>query len=798
MRVNSLNGAGIARAALGVLAWAAGSSAWGAGDAPRTPSMARDCPPVAFIQRRAGGRHGTNATMHGRATGVGAAICVYDPARPGDGAKTVFDDPEGFVFDMSPSFDGKKLVFAYKKHVRKRTDSFHIYEIRTDGTGLRQISRGRYHDVSPAYLPDGRIVFASTRVESFSLCQNFLACSLFVMDANGANIRRIEYNTLCALTPFVRDDGSILYTRWEYQDKNIFCTEGLWTVCPDGTRLALYYGNTLTVPNALYGAKQIPGTDKVICVMAAHHHPPLGAIAIIDRRLGLENPRAVRTLTPEVPYRPTVGKNWKHTNWAPGDRFHPWSYTDPYPVSETLFLVSYGGPLTGGPRRYRLYLLDDQGRKDPLYEDARWSCFNPVPLAPRPVPHRLPGEAPPKPAGQGTFFVSDVYQGLLDKGVRRGDVRALRICSQQPKKYNTEGPRYHDHYPIIGHGSYYTKIAYGTVPVTPAGSAYFTAPAGVELYFEALDARGREIRRMGTITQLADGETQGCVGCHESRFMAAPPNPAAARRLRRPPDAITPPSWGPVPIDFVRHVQPVFDKHCTRCHAGRAPKARLDLSGDKTRFFNMAYQGLIERRLVDYYYINPGPTGNFPPLASGSRVSRLVRKLEAGHNNVRLAPAEWQRLYTWIDLNCNYYGTWDMSRPHSTGGRDTWAASADGRRWRPARWVTNLRRAFTAAGCADCHGQRGRPHIRDAWVNLSRPELSRLLNAHLSAKAGGMEIAQRRKDKPPPTWPDTNAPPYRAMLRAIEAGKKNLDAKPRMDMPGARAIPQQRDFGRTY
>ncbi len=482
-----------------------------AANAPRAgrPGMLQRCPPVAFIKRQAGGRRGTNATMLARMTGTGSAICVYDPAQPEKGARTIFDDPQGFIFDMSPSYDAAKLVFAYKKQVPKREDSFHIYEINVDGTGLRQLTTGRYHDVSPVYLPDGRIVFNSTRVESFSLCQDFLAAALHVIDGDGGNLRRLEYNTLCDTTPYVLDDGSILFTRWEYQDKNIFCTQALWTINPDGTRVALFYGNTLTIPNSMYGAKQIPGTNKVICTMAAHHHPPLGGIAVIDRNRGIESTEAMTVLTPEVPYRPTAGKHWRDTNWQPGDIFYPWSYTDPWPISEDLFLVSYGGPLKGGPRRYRLYLLDDVGFKVPLYEDPATSCYNPVPLAPRPLPPKFAGDVPPEPKGEGRFFVQDVYRGLLSGGVKRGQVKELRIMSQVPKKYNTEGPRYSDHYPAIGEGSYYVKYVYGTVPVNENGSAYFTAPAGVELYFQALDADGKEIRRMGTTTQItAGGEIQ--------------------------------------------------------------------------------------------------------------------------------------------------------------------------------------------------------------------------------------------------------------------------------------------------
>ncbi|MDZ7619925.1 MAG: hypothetical protein U1E05_23235, partial [Patescibacteria group bacterium] len=445
--------------------------------------MIRRCPPIAFIKRQAGGLNGTNGTMLARRTGVGSAICGFDPAEPAKGTWVIFDAPDGFILDMGISHDGRKIVFAYKEKAATGEHPFHIFEIGVDGKGLRRLSKGPYHDISPMYLPDGRIVFNSTRVEAYSMCQDFLAAALHVMDGDGANVRRLEYNTLSNTTPYVLDDGSILFTRWEYQDKNIFCTQALWTINPDGSRLQLFYGNTLTVPNAIYGAKQIPGTRNVLCTLAAHHYPPMGGIAIIDRSLGLESTESMRILTPDVPYRVTKGRDWKDTNWQPGDVFYPWSYTDPWPLAEDLFLVSYGGPLTGGPERYRLYLMDATGFKTPLYDDPATSCFHPMPLTSRPLPHQVPGQPPSESRGEGYFYVQDVYEGLLSWGVQRGQVRALRIMSQLPKRYNTEGPRYSDHYPAIGEGTYYVKVNYGTVPVDDEGSAYFAAPAGVELYF---------------------------------------------------------------------------------------------------------------------------------------------------------------------------------------------------------------------------------------------------------------------------------------------------------------------------
>jgi hypothetical protein len=761
----------------------------------KSAAFLRRCPPIAFIKRPAGGRKGTNATMLGQRTSVGSSICLYDPARPQAGAKTIFESKEGFIFDMSASYDATKLVFSFMDKIQEEKDSFHIWQINVDGTGLRQLTHGPYHDGSPVYLPDGKIVFCSTRVESFSVCQDFLAAGLYVIDSDGGKLRRLEYSTLCDTTPYVMDDGSILFGRWEYQDKNIFCVQGLWTINPNGTRVQLFYGNTLTIPNSIYGAKQIPGTRRVVCTMAAHHGKPLGAIGIVDRSLGLENPDAMVNITPEIPYFPRLGDAWHdppNNSWGPGDEQYEWAFGDPYPIAQDLFLVAYGGPLKGGPQRYRLYLLDDAGYKVKLYEDPKISCYNPVPLVKRPLPNRMPG-AVPEPKGHGTFFVADIYQGLLDKGVERGQIKALRIMSQIPKKYNTEGPRYHDHYPVMGQGSYYAKYCYGAVPVYDDGTAYFKAPAGVELYFIALDGEGKEVRRMGTVTQITAGERQGCVGCHESRFMAAPARADIMNRLAKAPDSITPPPWGAGPISFVDQVQPVLDKYCVSCHSGRAPKARLDLSGDKTRFYSMAYRSLLDRKLVEYYYIHDAPTGNFPPLASGSWVSKLTKIIESEHQGVKMDELSRRRIFSWIDGNAPYYGTWDMSRPHTEGGRDTWHRLKDGKRGQiePEPWFADFKEVFEPA-CSSCHG------ARPDWINLTNPEYSRVLNAHLAKEAGGLGLTVETDGQKPPVFENTDDMTYQALLKAVGAGKQALYAKPRMDMPGGIPVAQQRNFGKLY
>jgi len=172
--------------------------------APKTTGLPR----IAFVRRKGYGMKGTNAIMFGRRTDIGSAICILDST----GVKTIFETEAGFILDISPSYYGKKLVMSYKPTV---DDPFHIWEINADGTGLKQLTDGVWHDFNPVYYPDGRIVFCSSRVESYSLCQNFLACALHICRADGSDIRRFDFTSLCSISPAVmpgRDCGPFIPT----------------------------------------------------------------------------------------------------------------------------------------------------------------------------------------------------------------------------------------------------------------------------------------------------------------------------------------------------------------------------------------------------------------------------------------------------------------------------------------------------------------------------------------------------------------------------------------------------------
>ncbi|MEI8079987.1 MAG: hypothetical protein WCH61_10220, partial [bacterium] len=589
-------------------------------------------------------------------------ILVYDPATPETPPRMIFETLVGFIWDIRPSYDNTKLLMSYKE---TNDQPFHVWEIGIDGSGLKQLTSGPYHDFNPVYYPDGRIVFCSSRVESYSLCQNFLASALYIMNGDGGNLRRIDFTTLCTSAPAILPDGSILCTRWEYQDKNIFQWQGLWTINPDGRRLKLYFGNTFTVPNSRYGGKPVPGTDQVLITMAAHHFPPIADIAVVDRRHGLAALEGMRKVTFETPYAVTKGRDWQDRNWRPGDQYFPWSVTDPWPLRDGVFLAAFGQAADDGKSgRFSICIAKYDGTRCEIYGRAGESFFCPVTLEQKTPPRVIAGEVPTA-TGEGVFFVQDVYEGLLQQGVVRGQVKALRVSSHVPKKWNTEGPRFHDHYPLVGYGSYYVKENLGEAPVDENGAAYFRAPANRELYFTALDKDGKEVQRMGSVTQITTGEFVTCIGCHDDRMKTPQADVRPSPRLQRRPDKLLPPPGGAGPFDYVQQVQPVWDKYCVSCHAGRNPKGGVDLSGGKTRFFNMSYDHLIRRNMVEYYYINRGPTGVFPALKSGSMVSKLTKLIEDGHHGVKMSSKYRRRVYAWIDANVPYYGTWDMTRPHT-------------------------------------------------------------------------------------------------------------------------------------
>ena len=208
----------------------------------------------------------------------------------------------------------------------------------------------------------------------------------------------------------------------------------------------------------------------------------------------------------------------------------------------------------------------------------------------------------------------------------------------------------------------------GTVPVEADGSAYFTAPVGVPLFFQALRADGCAVQNMRSDTYLHPGERLVCSGCHEPkenvRRTALKSLPTA---MRRAPSAIKPGPDGTAPFNYRRLVQPVLDAKCVSCHGEkRKPKAPDLRAGDwrKNKWgFSTSWNNLVHRtnyfireiiedkRSVDWEFFVPAYTTPGRNLAIGAPLRKM---LDAGHHGVKLTPEERERLIIWMDSNGQY------------------------------------------------------------------------------------------------------------------------------------------------
>ncbi len=606
--------------------------------------------------------------------------------------------PVGSFQHPEVSYDGRRVLFSYC-HAETPPDDgirghrgryYHVYEIGTDGTGLRQLTDGPFDDFSPKYLPDGRIVFISTRRGGWHRCgtpgcENY---TLAVMEADGSGPRPISFHETQEWDPAVLHDGRIIYTRWDYVDRHAVYYEQLWTTRPDGSLPSALYGNNTFNPVGVWEARPVPESTKVMATAAPHHGMTAGSIVLVDASRGNEGPGPLERLTPEVPFPeseavllprwratagiakegdrlrlckppsgPLRGKRCQSLERWPGQCFR-----SPWPLSEDVFLAAYsfdpliGEPEANRPSMFGIYLVDRWGNKELLYRDLNIASLWPVPLQARKRPPAIP--APPRePQGdEAVVFVQNVY--AADPPLPAGEVRRLRIVQVLPK--STPGI---NNPPVGLPNASPGKQVLGTVPVESDGSVLFLAPAGVPLSFQALDAQGQAVQVMRSLTYLRPGERMSCVGCHEHR-MTSPRRVGSSLALAGPPSAIEPGPEGSKPLSYPLLVQPVLDRKCVKCHRPDRPEGKVILTGQPQGHYTLSYNALAPR--VSYSaWGKPGDfrRANSEPVAQpsffGARASPLMKLLAAGHEGVELTPEERERLVTWMDANALFYGTFD-------------------------------------------------------------------------------------------------------------------------------------------
>ena len=673
----------------------------------------------------------------------GGALKAFDP-RTGQ-VKTLVEAPQGIVRSPCVSFDAKKLLFAMRRDPK---ENLHIFEVNADGSGLKQLTFAPgVSDFDPIYLPDGSIVFSSTREPKYNMCSQDIGANLFRMEADGANIHQITKSTLFENHAALMPDGRILYKRWEYVDRNFGDAHGFWSVNPDGTNQATVYGNNTADPAAVYYGQPIPGTGRLLCTLSTHHHNMWGPLAILEPRIATDGKGAIARTWP------AAVRDWLSDSDAFNcDRLNPIlpKYESPWPLSDKHFLVSR---MTGKGNEMGIYLVDTFGNEVLLHAEPP-SCFYPMPLAPRPKPPLLPPRRDFE-GKEGTLYVQNVYIGSHMQGVKPGSVKKIRIVESPEKRGWTPAKWYGQGFmaPGMNWHDFTAKRILGTVPVEADGSAYFTVPSDTFIFFQLLDECGMMVLSIRSGTVLQSGERTGCVGCHERRHEAPPVGLAPPMALRRAPSRIEPWYGPPRIFNYLAEVQPVLDKHCVKCHDfGTKGGEKLVLAGDKDVFFNASYTHLWRKGCIKA--IGAGPANIQPPYSWGAHASRIVQQILKGHNDVRLTREELDRIVTWIDINAPYYASYYSAYPDNLGGR---CPLYGGQMARLAALTgINWQREGNFASSTG------------PWVSFDRPELSPCL-------------AKLAKD----------GPQYKEALALIKAGKEFLAKRPRADMPGF--VPCEKD-----
>ncbi|MBN2477580.1 MAG: hypothetical protein JXB62_23435 [Pirellulales bacterium] len=703
-------------------------------------------------------------TYHYEGFRPGGGLYVVS-ARDGDAEpRELVATPTGQILDCDLSYDGEVILFSWR---RRQDEGYHLWIIRVDGSDLRQITDGPWHDYNACWLPEGDIAFLTTRAPQFAYCWHAPVGILHRMSLDGSNLRQLSANYLNDFTPSVLEDGRIIYSRWEYVDRPAIPIQSLWTVNPDGTGLSGFFGNRVLSPGTFMEARSIPGTGKVLCTMTGHNGPTRGAIGVIDRALGVNAQEAIENITPDTPL-PNVDQGNGNTD---GSKL----YSCPLPLDATRFLLSARGPvlvrtLDGGCVSTVL----------PAPGDGM-QYFNAQPLRPRSRPPVVAPKVREEPA-YATIYLQDVYNGL-EPYVQRGEVVAIRVVRDMQKSVRIDPSlrAFGFQFPVISCGATYAgKDVLGEVPVEADGSACFCVPARTPLYFMALDGQGRAVQRMRSFTHLMPGEVQGCIGCHEHRRHASRPYLGAA--YSRTPHEITPPEWGAGGFDYARVVQPVLDKYCAECHNPVDPPQGLDLSGGRTDYFNVSYDVLARENQGGRgtKYVNWIPTYNgqewnileVTPKTWGSPQSKLAEMLFTGHPDEQGKPrfqmddAGRRRILAWIDLNVPYYGTSETAYPDHEGCRRILPGNLD-----------KVLSAVAQRRCVECHQDAKIP--RRVWTRITEPELNPFLIAPLAKSAGGSQKCGKA------VFADRNDRDYQAILATFRPIAAMLEKTPRMDMPGA-------------
>lgn len=574
-------------------------------------------------------------------------------------------DKGGFV---SPdlSYDGKQILFSNTqatehKWVWNESTTFHVFKVNADGSNLEQLTDGNCNDFDPLWLPGGRIAFISERRGGYIRCFNppldVPNHVLHSMKPDGTDIYPISFFETSEWHPSVNNDGMLVYTRWDYTDRENCLGSNFWICYPDGRDPRAPHGNYPypwhTFPDNTFSdsrrgrpytemnIRAIPKSHRYILTGAPHHGEAFGSLAVLDMRSSKDdgNMSQLKRLTPHVPFPET----------EMGGRLQ-YAFGTPWPLSENYYLVNWWE---------NIYLLDRFGNQVLLVENAlafggqiNWDMrlIDPIPLRARPMPPAIPtrtndGVDAKPDAPTAKISIMNVYE--TDQPYPAGTkIKYVRVVQQTLKENPKMGK------PMTGYqNENMPKIPLGIVPVEEDGSAYFEAPVNRQLIFQVLDENYMAVQSMRSVAFVHRGEHLTCVGCHED-INKTPKISAVPMAMKRPPSKLQP-EIGPVePVFYYRTVKPIFEKSCVPCHKSSG-KGLIDMDYWKLEPYAFYFAGGMGWTTMKPVY---GGSRSIPGRM-GAKASKMGQVLMSDSHKDKVSKADLHKIILWLDCNALRLGS---------------------------------------------------------------------------------------------------------------------------------------------
>ncbi len=468
------------------------------------------------------------------------------------------------ISDPCVSFDGKRILFSMRPATGGNRN---IYEINADGTGLRQVTSGGGRDFDPVYLPDGKILFTSSRHGEMDEYNHSPAEVLYTCNNDGSGIKRVSFNMSDDFDPVLMPDGQIVYTRWEHF--GTFNRFPLFFCAPDGTKAFHRFGPH----NRNFFHTQPTPDGRLIAIESTRVNEDAGPIAILKLENGPADPSASDN-----------SKNWDVLTAQVNNDGAPWTYGAfkyPFPLGGNKYVASYTLPAAEESEvDYALYTftLNQSGagtEEDPatitindltfLYNDPGWNEYDAQLLAPHKKPPVIPPNGDPT-LDFGIFTASDVFnrgdndgQEVPVKGV--DDITEIVVIAGIPTMQGEPND--------FSANTFEKRAIVGFAPVYHDGSFRMKVPANTPISFATLDNLRRGIVNKRTWIYVQPGEeVDECTGCHKDRGLTdgegiTNPNPYA--RTQPASDVNTAPEnfWY---INYRDHIGPIVETECASCH----------------------------------------------------------------------------------------------------------------------------------------------------------------------------------------------------------------------------------------